>query len=87
MTLKPTDFRLIVTPVEEANAAGIYIPDSAAKDRPEKGKVVAVGKFMDKEYTVGDLILFKKYAPDEYEQDGQKFLIVDQEDILATIVE
>ena len=95
MNLKPLSNHLFLEPLEEEKVtkSGIVIPDSAEKERPTKGKVVAVGEGKKNEkgeltpmsVKVGDTVLFKKYGPDEVELDGKKYLVGDEDDILAII--
>ncbi|MBO5798507.1 MAG: co-chaperone GroES [Paludibacteraceae bacterium] len=89
MNIKPLADRVLVKPVaaEEKTASGIIIPDSA-KEKPLKGEVLAVGKgTKDEEMVVkvGDTVLYGKYAGTELELEGEKYLIMRQSDILATI--
>lgn len=94
--LEPSDDRLIVEPeqAEEKSAGGIYIPE-AARDKPQKGVVVAAGpgRFNDAgnrlpmPYKKGDVVLFGKYSGTELEVDGVPVLIVKQSDIFARIHE
>ena len=73
--------------------SGIVLPESAEKERPVKGKVLAVGPGKTNEkgerismsVKVGDVVLFKKYGPDEVELEGKKYLVADEDDILAII--
>ena len=95
MNIKPLSNHLLLEPLEEEKTtkSGIVIPDTAEKERPIKGKVLAAGpgKFNDKgermqmSVKVGDTVLFKKYGPDEFELDGKKYLVGDEEDILAIL--
>lgn len=95
--LHPTDDHIIVEPVEaeEKTAAGIFIPDTSSKERPQKGKVIAVGpgKLTDggKRLTMGvkagDMILFSKYGPTEVKIDNKEILILNMSDVLAVIEE
>lgn len=99
MNLKPLGNNVIVAaaPKETATASGIILPDTGDKERPERGTVVAVGsgKLLDNgtrqsiDVKVGDVVLFKKYSPDEVElKDGseaKKYLVLSADDILATI--
>jgi len=95
MELKPLGSRVIIEPLEEEKTteSGIVIPETAEKERPIKGKVLAVGpgKVTDTGERVpvsikeGDMVLFKKYGPDEIEMEGKKYLVADEEDILAVI--
>ena len=95
MELKPLGSRVIISPVEEEKTteSGIVIPETAEKERPVKGKVLSVGpgKVTDSGERIpvsvreGDMVLFKKYGPDEIEIEGEKYLVADEEDILAVI--
>lgn len=89
MNIKPLADRVVIkpTPVEEVTMAGIIIPDSA-KEKPLKGEVLAVGSgTKDEEMVlkVGDAVLYGKYAGTEVELEGEKYLIMRQSDVLATI--
>ena len=95
MTLKPLDDRVVVEPLsaEETTAGGIVLPDSA-KEKPQRGKVVAVGpgRLLDSgercavSVQVGDEVLFGKYGGTEIEIDGQEVKILRESDILAKLV-
>lgn len=73
--------------------SGIYLPETVDKERPEQGKVVAVGpgKLSDEGKRIplnvkkGDLVLFTKYGPNEIKVDGKEYLIAREEDILAIL--
>ena len=87
MNIKPLADRVLVVPApaEEKTIGGIIIPDTA-KEKPLKGEVVAVGNGTKDEemiVTVGDTVLYGKYAGTELELDGTKYLIMRQSDILA----
>ena len=89
MNVKPLADRVLVKPVEaeEKTVGGIIIPDSA-KEKPLQGNVLAVGcgtKDEQMVLKVGDRVLYGKYAGTELELDGEKFLIMRQNDILAVI--
>jgi len=89
MNIKPLADRVLIepTPAEEVTTAGIIIPDSA-KEKPLKGKVLAVGNGTKDEEMVlkeGDKVLYGKYAGTEIELDGEKYLIMRQNDVLAVI--
>ena len=95
MKFKPLSNHVFLEALEEEKTtkSGIVIPETADKERPTRGKVVAVGpgKKNDKgdvqpmAVKVGDEVLFKKYGPDEVELDGKKYLVGDEDDILAVI--
>jgi len=91
-TVKPLDDRVVVKAVsEEKTVSGIVIPDTASKEKPQKGKVVAVGpgKLTDQgtrlpmDLKVGDTVLFTKYGPTEIEVEGEEILVLNQSDVLA----
>ena len=89
LKIQPLSDRVIVEPqeAETKTASGIYIPDSA-KEKPQQGKVVAVGKGKkDHEMTVkvGDTVLYGKYSGTELKFEGADYLIMREDDILAII--
>ncbi len=89
ISIKPLADRVLVEPAaaEEKTASGIIIPDSA-KEKPLKGKVVAVGTGKpDEPLTVkeGDTVLYGKYAGTELSHEGEDYLIMREADILAII--
>lgn len=89
MNVKPLADRVLIqpTPAEEVTVSGIIIPDSA-KEKPLKGTVLAAGpgtKDETMEVKVGDVVLYGKYAGTEVEIDGEKVLIMRQQDILAVL--
>ena len=89
MKIKPLADRVLVlpAPAEEKTIGGIIIPDSA-KEKPLKGKVIAIGNgTKDEEMVVkpDDTVLYGKYAGTEIELDGEKYLIIKQSDILAIL--
>ena len=96
MNLKPLTNHLILEPQaeEKVTKSGIVLPDTAEKERPIQGRVVAVGEGKKKEdgtlipmnIKVGDLVIFKKYGPDEVEIEGKKYLVADEDDILAIVL-
>ena len=94
MNVKPLADRILVKPLEaeEKTKGGIIIPDNA-KEKPQKGEVVAVGpgKISDNgqkiamELKKGDKVLYGKYSGTEVTIDGQEYLIVKESDVLAVI--
>ena len=88
MTIKPLADRVLVLPAQaEEKVGGIIIPDTA-KEKPQRGKVVAVGNdTKDEEMVlkVGDEVLYGKYAGTELENEGEKYLIMRQSDVLAVV--
>jgi chaperonin GroES len=94
MNLKPLADRLIVKPLEqeEEKRGGIIIPDTA-KEKPEKGEILAVGpgKLLENgqrapmEVKNGDKIIFQKYGGHEVKVDGAELMILREEDVMAVI--
>ena len=95
MKIKPIADHILIEPLEEEEKTkgGIFLPESADKERPEQGKVIAVGpgkknekgEIIPLEIKVGQKVLFTKYGPTEIKVDGKKYLIAKEEDILAII--
>jgi chaperonin GroES len=96
ISLQPLDDRVVVQRLEaeEKTAGGIVLPDTA-KEKPQKGKVIAVGpgklsddgKRIPPEVKVGDVVLFGKYAGNEVKVQGEDCLILRESDILARVTE
>ena len=89
VNIKPLADRVLVeaAAAEETTASGIIIPDTA-KEKPQKGKVIAVGNGKkDEPLTVkaGDSVLYGKYAGTEITVDGQEYLIMRESDIFAIV--
>ena len=89
MKIKPLADRVVVQPqeAETKTASGLFIPDTS-KEKPQRGKVVAVGsgkKDEPMELKEGDIVLYGKYAGTEINVDGTDYLIMRQSDVLAVI--
>jgi chaperonin GroES len=94
ISIKPLGNRLVVEPIEEEEitAGGIVLPETA-KEKPQKGVVLAVGpgerndegEYIPLEVKEGDHVLFAKYSGTEVKYDGKKLLIMRESDILAKI--
>jgi chaperonin GroES len=94
MNLRPLQDRIIVKRVEEETktAGGLFIPETA-KEKPQRGKIVAVGngkkteegKVLPLDVKVGDTVLFGKYAGTEIKVDGDDLLMMREDDILAVV--
>jgi chaperonin GroES len=94
LKVKPLGGRVLVKPLEEEEVtdSGLIIPATAEKEKPQQGEVVVLGtgktddgKKVDFNVKVGDVVLFKKYAPDEIEIEGVEYLVIDEDDILAVV--
>lgn len=94
-TIKPTSGYVLIEPEEatKQTSSGIYLPDSAAGDKPQQGKVLAVGPAdvtekglkKDSPAVKGDKVIYKKWGGNEVKIDGKEYLFVKFEDVLAVI--
>ncbi len=94
MNLRPLQDRIIVKRVEEETktAGGIFIPETA-KEKPQRGKVVAAGngkktedgKVLPLDVKVGDIVLFGKYSGQSVKVEGEELLVMREEDIMGVI--
>lgn len=93
MKLKPLSDRVVIKPLEQESKtkSGLYIPDTA-KEKSHRGKVLALGegrfedgKLMPMTVKVGDEVLYKEYAGDEFKLDDEKVMILKEEDIIAIV--
>lgn len=95
MNIQPLEDRLVVEAVQNntTTASGIVIPDTAGKEKPQKGKVIAAGegkmtsegKRIPMTVKVGDTVIFRKYGPDEIKIDGKEVLILSESDVLGIV--
>ncbi len=94
MNMKPLGNRVVVEPIEEdeMTAGGIVLPETA-KEKPQRGTILAVGpgdrddngKRIDMDVAKGDTVLFAKYSGTEIKVEGKKLLIMRESDILAIV--
>ena len=94
ISMRPLGSRLVIEPIEqeEITAGGIVLPETA-KEKPQKGTVIAVGpgdrdengKRIPMDVQVGDTVLFAKYAGTEIKYNGKKLLIMRESDVLAIL--
>ncbi len=95
MKIQPISDHIVIKPIskEQKTESGILIPDTAKEEKPEQGKVVAVGpgKVLSSgerkpmEVEKGDQVIFTKYGPSQVKLKGQKYLIASSSDILAVL--
>ena len=95
MKIKPLSDHILIEPIkeEEKTKTGILLPETAEKEKPEEGKVIAVGpgrktasgKIIPLDVKAGDKVLFTKYGPNEIKVDDKEYLIAKEEDILAIL--
>ncbi|WKZ27083.1 MAG: co-chaperone GroES [Candidatus Paceibacterota bacterium] len=92
--LKPLSDHVVIEPLkEEIKKGGIILPDTLKKERPERGKVVAVGPGkmtesgtrLPMDVKKGDIVIFTKYGPNEMKVDEKEYLIARADDILAIV--
>ena len=96
MNLRPLGDRLVVEHVEQAekSAGGVFLPDTA-KEKPQEGKVMAIGtgRTLDNgtklpmDVKVGDRIIYSKYSGSEVKIDGKELLIISEKDVLAVVAD
>ncbi len=91
---KPLGDRVLVKPLEaeEVTKSGIILPDTATKEKPQEGKVMAVGtgkyvgeKLVPLEVKVGQTVMFSKYGPTEIKIDGVELFVLSESDILGIV--
>ncbi len=95
MKIKPLSDYILIEPIkeEEKTKTGILLPETAEKEKPEQGKVIAVGpgkkdetgKIIPLEVKTGDRVLFTKYSPNEIKVEDKEYLFAREEDILAIL--
>lgn len=95
MIIKPLSDHILIEPIkeEEKTKTGILLPETAEREKPEQGKIIAVGpgrktssgKIVPLGVKVGDKVLFTKYGPNEIKVEDKEYLIAREEDILAII--
>ena len=96
VSIKPLEDRILVQPLdaEQTTASGLVIPDTA-KEKPQEGKVLAVGpgrfdedgeKRIPLDVAVGDVVVFSKYGGTELKYDGTEYLLLSARDVLAIVV-
>jgi chaperonin GroES len=90
----PTSNHLVVEPIEEeVTSSGIIIPDTASKEKPQKGKVIAVGpgklgennERIPMEIKEGDVVLFKEWGGSKVKLDGKELMIFTDDEVLAIL--
>lgn len=94
LSLKPLGDRLVIEPIEqeEVTAGGIVLPETA-KEKPQQGKVLAVGpgarddegKRIEMDVKLGDKVLYAKYSGTEFKMNNKKYLILRESDLLAIL--
>jgi chaperonin GroES len=95
MQIRPLSDHILIEPIkeEEKTKTGILLPDTAEKERPEQGRVIAVGpgkknkkgEYISLDVKPGQKVLFTKYGPNEIKIEDKEYLIAKEEDILAIL--
>lgn len=93
--IRPVGGNILVKPIteEKVSVAGIVLPETVDKEKPQKGEVISLGtgkrdnngKIVEFNVKVGDTVLFKKYSPDEIKIDGEDYLIMDEDAVLCVV--
>ncbi len=88
LSFRPLDDRVLVQPLEpeEVTRGGLFIPDTA-KEKPQEGRVVAIGTDENLRVKVGDRILYAKYSGTEIKLNGEEHIVVNRNDILGVFEE
>ena len=86
-TIQPLDENVLVMPIKEdkKTKSGIVLPDTAGEDKPQQGKVMAIGDSKKIKVKKGQKIIFAKYSGTEIKLDGEEYIILKNEDILAVV--
>lgn len=86
-TIQPLGENVLVKAVkaEKKTKAGLYLPESANEDRPQEGKVIAIGESEKIKVKKDRKVIFAKYSGTEIKMDGEEYLIIKNEDILAIV--
>jgi chaperonin GroES len=95
MKIRPLSDHIVIEPIkeEEKTKTGILLPETAEKEKPEQGRVIAVGpgrrlssgKRVPIDVKRGDIVLFTKYGPNEIKVEDKEYLIAKEEDVLAIL--
>lgn len=88
MRIKPLGERIVVKPLreEEKTEGGIYLPETASKDKPQRGEVIAVGPDF-KGVKKGECVIFPKYEGTEVKLENEEYLVLEKDDVLAVAQE
>jgi chaperonin GroES len=86
--IKPLGENVLVQPLKAdvKTKSGIVLPDTASEDRPQEGKVIAVGDDKKIKVKKGQKVIFAKYSGTEIKMDNEEYLIMKNEDILAVVI-
>ena len=89
MKIIPIEDRVLIQneKVEEKTVGGIIIPDTVSKEKPQIGKIIAIGTDDDvkKLFKIGQNVIYAKYGGNEIELDGEKYIILSKSDVLAIV--
>ncbi len=87
LKIQPLGTRVVIKPLEQESktSSGLYIPETA-KEKPQSGLVMAIGDFEDIKLKVDDRVLFAKYTGTEFKLDGQDYLLMECNDVLARLL-
>jgi chaperonin GroES len=88
MKIEPIKGRILVKPIKanEKTSQGIYLPDTSKK-KANEGKIIAVGKDATEEVAIGDHVIFKEFSGTEVKLEGEKYIMLNEEDLLVKFIE
>ncbi|HMN19569.1 MAG TPA: co-chaperone GroES [Candidatus Moranbacteria bacterium] len=86
-SVRPLGDNVLVEPAKthKQTEHGIYLPETSSKEKPQEGKVLAIGESKDIKVKKGEAVIFRKYSGTEIKVDGTEYLLVKNEDILAVV--
>ncbi len=87
VNIRPIGKNVLVKPekADKKTQMGIYLPDSASEEKPQQGKVIAIGESEKIMVKKGQKVIFKRYSGSELKVEGEEYLIVQAEDIIAVV--
>ncbi|MFA5777698.1 MAG: co-chaperone GroES [Parcubacteria group bacterium] len=85
--VKPLGDNVLIKPekADKKTGSGIFLPESASEERPQQGKVIEIGESKDIQAKKNQKVIFKRYSGTEVKIEGEEYLIVKNEDILAVV--
>ena len=88
LKIQPLGMRVVIQPLEQEGktASGLYIPETA-KEKPQSGKIVAIGDDEEIKLKVGDRVLYPKYSGTEFKLDNKEYILMECADVLARLLD
>lgn len=87
IAIKPLGKNILIQPQkpEKKTGTGIFLPETASEERPQQGKVLAIGESEEIRVKEGQMVIYTRYSGSEVKIDGEEYLIVNNKDLLAVI--